>query len=70
VHGPLQATLLFQLASVHAGRPPARFEYRAVAPLIDGQEFRVGIRRRGDGGAEGSVRDAGGRVTMRATAAW
>jgi 3-methylfumaryl-CoA hydratase len=70
VHGPLQATLLFHLAAVRAGRPPARFGYRAVAPLIDGQAFRIGIRRRAEGDAEGWVRDAAGRVTMKATAAW
>jgi 3-methylfumaryl-CoA hydratase len=65
VHGPLQATLLFHLASVEGGGAPARFGYRAVAPLIDGQSFRVCIR-----GQEGWVCGADGRTTMKATAAW
>jgi 3-methylfumaryl-CoA hydratase len=35
VHGPLQATLLANFAARHLGRPPARFTYRGVRPLID-----------------------------------
>ncbi len=36
VHGPLQATLLVNLAARMAGRMPARFRYRALAPLFAG----------------------------------
>ena len=35
VHGPLQATLLFQLAAqVRNGRPPDEFSFRSAAPLF------------------------------------
>lgn len=36
VHGPLQATLLMQLAiDLKGGNPPTRFEFRSVSPLFD-----------------------------------
>jgi len=41
VHGPLQATLLLQAAATLAGRSPARFDYRGVAPLIAGNAVRI-----------------------------
>lgn len=36
VHGPLQATLLFNLAARMLGKPPKRFVYRGVSPAIAG----------------------------------
>ncbi|MEM8855483.1 MAG: MaoC family dehydratase N-terminal domain-containing protein, partial [Pseudomonadota bacterium] len=33
VHGPLQATLILNLAASHLGRPPKRMAYRGKAPL-------------------------------------
>jgi 3-methylfumaryl-CoA hydratase len=41
VHGPIQATLLYNLAATALGRPPARFEYRGVAPAIAGSPLHV-----------------------------
>src|SRR5262249_5526611 len=41
VHGPLQATLLLNLAAVIGGKAPSRFAYRASAPLIGGRRFEV-----------------------------
>jgi 3-methylfumaryl-CoA hydratase len=41
VHGPMQATLMLNAATVALGRPPKRFRYRAQSPLICGEPFRV-----------------------------
>ena len=35
VHGPLQASLLFDMAARRAGRSPDRFAFRGVSPLFD-----------------------------------
>ncbi|MFH6782796.1 MULTISPECIES: FAS1-like dehydratase domain-containing protein [Methylobacterium] len=49
VHGPMQASLLLNLAAARLGRVPARFRYRGVAPMIAGSRFAVAGRREGDG---------------------
>ncbi len=36
VHGPLQATLLLNLAARKAGKPPHRFAFRGLAPVTHG----------------------------------
>ena len=36
VHGPLQATLLLNLAAKKAGKPPRRFTFRGLAPVTHG----------------------------------
>ncbi|MCF5509653.1 MULTISPECIES: FAS1-like dehydratase domain-containing protein [Pseudomonas] len=41
VHGPLQASLLFNLSARLAGQVPRRFAYRGQAPLIAGAAFRA-----------------------------
>ena len=41
VHGPMQAALMFNLASAKLGRVPAKFDYRCVAPLFAGPAFGV-----------------------------
>jgi 3-methylfumaryl-CoA hydratase len=43
VHGPLQASLLFNLVASHADKVPARFSYRGQAPLIAGPAFRAAV---------------------------
>jgi 3-methylfumaryl-CoA hydratase len=61
VHGPLQATLLFNLAAVIGGGAPSRFSYRALAPLIGNQTFNVrglGADGRVDGWTEGPTGQA------------
>ncbi|PZN93188.1 MAG: protein dehydratase [Alphaproteobacteria bacterium] len=67
VHGPLQATVLLNLAATLLGQAPARFDYRATAPLLAGGG---GVARgvRTPAGAELTMHDAAGGVTMRATA--
>jgi 3-methylfumaryl-CoA hydratase len=69
VHGPMQATLLMNLAARLDGRPPRRFVYRGTAALIAGTEFEIRAEP-GEVGAECRVTDADGQVTMRATASW
>ncbi|WP_426169247.1 hypothetical protein [Sandarakinorhabdus sp. DWP1-3-1] len=67
VHGPLQATLLLNLAATLLGHAPARFDYRATAPLLAGGG---GVARgvRTPAGATLAMHDAAGVATLRATA--
>ena len=44
VHGPLQATLLCQLAAETLGQTPATFAYRGVKPLFDGTGLTIEAR--------------------------
>lgn len=41
VHGPIQATLLLNLAAVEEGDAPRRFSYRGVSPAIAGTPLAV-----------------------------
>ncbi len=41
VHGPLQATLLIDLAARHVGRPIAGFDFRGQSPAFDGTMLHV-----------------------------
>lgn len=41
VHGPLQATLLLAAAMRHAGRMPARFDYRGIHPIFHDDDLRL-----------------------------
>lgn len=67
IHGPLQATLMLNLAAEMLGRVPRRFAFRALAPACGPQDLRVGARRT-QTGATLHVRDARGVVTMQAEA--
>ncbi|MGH1572174.1 FAS1-like dehydratase domain-containing protein [Methylobacterium sp. P31] len=67
VHGPLQATLLMNLAATLLGRVPRLFTYRGVSPMTANQTFRVCGRQSADG-FEGAALDAAGRICMRARA--
>lgn len=65
VHGPIQATLLYNLAATRLGATPKRFTYRALAPAFAGSDILV----RSD--AEGTncwTQSANGLVHMEATA--
>lgn len=67
VHGPLQATLLLNLAANMLGGLPRLFRYRSLTPLICGLTVRV----EGKVAPEGlslRVRRADGVVTFQATA--
>jgi 3-methylfumaryl-CoA hydratase len=70
VHGPLQATLTLNLATRVFGRPPARFSYRGVSPLICGRPIRVEAHGHDDeaDGLALRVRVQDGPVTMTAQA--
>ena len=67
VHGPLQATLLLNLAATLLGRAPAAFSYRATAPLIAGTAMVAIGRHRRDGVAL-SIHTPNDVMTMTATA--
>ncbi|MCJ2015659.1 MaoC family dehydratase N-terminal domain-containing protein [Methylobacterium sp. J-076] len=67
VHGPIQATLLMNLATIALGRVPAIFRHRGVSPMTANQTFSVCGRMAGQGW-EGVTLDAEGRVCMRASA--
>lgn len=41
VHGPLQATLMINLAATLLGQVPKTFSYRGISPLILGEPFLV-----------------------------
>lgn len=48
VHGPLQATLMLNLAATVLDRVPTTFSYRGVSPLILGEPFLVDAVKTGD----------------------
>jgi 3-methylfumaryl-CoA hydratase len=64
VHGPLQATLMLNLAASRLGKLPRRFDYRGIQPLICDKPFAVDARPAGDGSFETRVISAEGAVTM------
>ena len=68
VHGPMQASLLLNLAAQRLGRVPARFRYRGVAPMISGSRFAVAGRREGQGEAFQGWTAVDGAVCMEAEA--
>lgn len=69
VHGPLQATLLLNLAEEVRGTRPASFSFRGVSPFFDGQDLLVNARDK-DGGLALWTSDAAGRQAMVAEACW
>lgn len=67
VHGPMQATLLMNLAATLLGHTPRTYRYRGLSPMTANQIFSVCGRR--DGATfEGVTLDAAGRICMRASA--
>ncbi len=69
VHGPLQATLLAELAQAQApGRKLAAFGFRAMRPVFDLAPFRLVGHWRGTDRAELTVVDDAGQLCMRAEA--
>lgn len=69
VHGPLQATLLFNLAAELADSPPLRFVYRGRAPLFDDDEITLNASNAGEGLNLWTAKADGG-VCMSAEAGW
>lgn len=70
VHGPLQASLLLNLAAAIAGITPRVFDYRGIAPLIAGAAFSVCGRRQADGSLRCWTQSAPGARHMEAEASW
>ena len=68
IHGPIQATLLLNMAARLGGRPPARFAYRGLSPMTGSQSFTVRGAADADGGLRCWTEDAAGTVCMRASA--
>lgn len=68
VHGPMQATLLMNLAATLLDRIPTTFAYRGLSPMTANQSFSVCGRCDGEGGFEGVTLDAEGRICMQASA--
>jgi len=66
VHGPMQASLLFNLAATLGGKVPEEFRYRGVSPLFADQVFAVRGIRRPDGGIGCWTENAAGRICMEA----
>ena len=50
VHGPLQATLLLNLAAKIAGQPPRRFSFRGLAPVTLGSSISLFHTEENSGG--------------------
>ncbi len=64
VHGPLQATLMLNVAATRMGRTPRRFSYRGLKPLICDQAFYIDAKPNDTGGLTTRVFDAHGVTTM------
>ncbi len=69
VHGPLQATMLVQLAERLHGRRPARFNFRSLSPLFDDADFTLNADEDG-GDLRLWTAGVGGPVAMEARASW
>ena len=69
IHGPLQATLLLNLAASMKAASPKRFEFRATAPATGAQTLRAGAVADGKG-CDLTMVSATGAVTMTASAQW
>ena len=68
VHGPLQATLLLDLARRHSQRPVTRYDYRALSPLFDTEPMSVNGQPSADGSsAELWTASAQGHLAMSAS---
>lgn len=63
IHGPLQATLMLNLAAGVSGRAPTTFAYRGVSPLILGEPFVVDAVKT-DGAIQLQTLSSTGIVTM------
>ena len=69
-HGPLQATLIVELAAkLHGGKPPVKLSYRGLQPLFEGSEFSVNANTT-DRSMELWTANSAGQPTMKGTATW
>ncbi|WP_137389424.1 FAS1-like dehydratase domain-containing protein [Rhodoligotrophos defluvii] len=63
VHGPIQATLLLNLAASEEGRAPERFSYRGLSPAFGGDPLLVCAGTNGEAGVYWT-QHVSGRVHM------
>jgi 3-methylfumaryl-CoA hydratase len=70
IHGPLQATLLLNLAALVHGRPPKTFSFRGTHPATGTQKLTLRANPGDDSDLDLAVQAAEGHVTMKATAQW
>ena len=66
VHAPLLAMLLLQLVRRNTGKRVQRFEYRAMAPLFDGQPFQLSAVEEGVDSVNMRVLRTDGKTAARA----
>lgn len=69
VHGPMQATMLMQMAERVRGLRPLQFEFRSLSPLFDDAEFILNAAEDGTG-LKLWTSYAGGPVATMAWAEW
>jgi 3-methylfumaryl-CoA hydratase len=65
VHGPVQATLLLNLAAAEAGAAPGRFTYRGLSPALVGRELLV-CRGAAEAGSTYWTQGPAGQIHMEA----
>lgn len=70
VHGPLQATLLLDLAERQRGTAPRRFDFRSMSTLYGGEEMLLHAGALRDGTMPLWTARPGGSVAMQAQARW
>ena len=70
VQGPLQASLLLNLATRFKGQVPKIFSYRGQAPLIAGSAVRVSGKAAADGAFDCWTQGADNQLNMIARATW
>lgn len=69
IHGPLQATLMLNLAAAQGGGLPRRFAFRGRSPACGPQTMRIHAWRTGDT-LELATVTAAGATAMTASAVW
>ena len=70
VHGPLQATLLIDLATRRGGRAPDRFTFRSLSTIFDTDTLRCHAGARDGATMRLWTARPGGPVAMQAEATW
>lgn len=70
VHGPLQATYLVNFATTIAGRVPARFSFRSLAPATGVKMIFLNARKFAGRAMELWVTNPSGQITMSGEASW
>jgi 3-methylfumaryl-CoA hydratase len=69
-HGPLQATLIVEMAArLRGGQAPKKLAYRGLQPLFEGSEFSINANET-DKGMDVWTANSAGQPTMKGTATW